>query len=364
MTNVDSQASDANIVIQVIGEISNKSQPHKKFTQTFVLATQTNGYFVLNDIFRYIIEEEDELEAAAPETEEVRQASSAVLPTGGHQEHNHTPAIADEVEPKTLTSSMDTVAIEQDAGKVDQELEESVLKDLPTSEETAPQVEPTVVTNGVAAEEEAHEEEAPAAIAAQAEKAEEPEAVPEPVVEEPVQLEKPKDPEPTPAVSPPKQTPVQPAAPSKPSAPKTWANLAAAANRVATPVTPTAPAAASAQQQRPAPPSQTSSTPAPSGPSVPAVSTPAARDESPPASQQDEWTSVGDHKRQQSRQATGPEQHGPQHRGYVKNVHEGIDAAELRKVMEKYGELQYFDVARQKVNCNNSFPRVENSTSD
>ena len=54
VTNVDSQASDSNIVIQVIGEISNKSQPHRKFTQTFVLATQTNGYFVLNDIFRYL----------------------------------------------------------------------------------------------------------------------------------------------------------------------------------------------------------------------------------------------------------------------------------------------------------------------
>ncbi|KAG9826821.1 NTF2-like protein, partial [Aureobasidium melanogenum] len=41
VTNVDSQASDDHIVIQVIGEISNKSAPHKKFTQTFVLAAQT-----------------------------------------------------------------------------------------------------------------------------------------------------------------------------------------------------------------------------------------------------------------------------------------------------------------------------------
>ncbi len=57
VTNVDSQGSDANIVIQVIGEISNQGQPHKRFVQTFVLAEQTNGYFVLNDIFRYLAEE-------------------------------------------------------------------------------------------------------------------------------------------------------------------------------------------------------------------------------------------------------------------------------------------------------------------
>ena len=71
VTNVDSQGSDANIVIQVIGEISNQGQPHKRFVQTFVLAEQTNGYFVLNDIFRYLADEpveedEDQQEQAAP----------------------------------------------------------------------------------------------------------------------------------------------------------------------------------------------------------------------------------------------------------------------------------------------------------
>ncbi|KAH0260041.1 NTF2-like protein, partial [Aureobasidium melanogenum] len=105
VTNVDSQASDDHIVIQVIGEISNKSAPHKKFTQTFVLAAQTNGYFVLNDIFRYIIEEEDEAEA----TEE----SAAI--------QEPAPTAVQEPEHETLTSSEDPVAIEKDAAKVDKE---------------------------------------------------------------------------------------------------------------------------------------------------------------------------------------------------------------------------------------------------
>jgi hypothetical protein len=52
--SVDSQASFDNIFIQVIGETSNKSAKLRKFVQTFVLAPQPTGYFVLNDIFRYI----------------------------------------------------------------------------------------------------------------------------------------------------------------------------------------------------------------------------------------------------------------------------------------------------------------------
>lgn len=47
-------------MVQVIGEISNKAAAHRKFVQTFVLAEQPKGYFVLNDIFRYMLEDEEE----------------------------------------------------------------------------------------------------------------------------------------------------------------------------------------------------------------------------------------------------------------------------------------------------------------
>ena len=46
--------------MQVLGEISNKNQAWRKFAQTFFLAEQPNGYFVLNDIFRYLKEDSDE----------------------------------------------------------------------------------------------------------------------------------------------------------------------------------------------------------------------------------------------------------------------------------------------------------------
>lgn len=353
VTNVDSQASDQNIVIQVIGEISNKSAPHKKFTQTFVLAGQTNGYFVLNDIFRYIVEE-DEVTTEETQPEPVTEAAPAEV------EEPATTAAEETTEPETLTSSSDPAAVEEDAAKVDKVLEEKVINEKPAAEDVP---EPSV--NGVAADESALAEAAPAPSAEDT-----PSAALEAAVEEAVavEAEKPKDPEPTPVLSPAKPSPAQPASPapakqaapaapaaapaalSKPSAPKTWANLAAAAHRVVTPAVP------APQQSTPAAPAQSKAAPAPSQ-AAPAVASPitgaaSARDSSPAASQSDEWQSVGDHKRQQSKaQAGAGAQETAQHRAYIKNVSETIDTKELRAALEKFGELIYFDIARQKVSC-------------
>ncbi|KAK9317898.1 hypothetical protein V1522DRAFT_418249 [Lipomyces starkeyi] len=76
VSNVDSQPStNGGLVIQVLGEMSNRGVPSQKFVQTFFLAEQKSGYFVLNDIFRFLKEDigsdydEEELpieEPAAP----------------------------------------------------------------------------------------------------------------------------------------------------------------------------------------------------------------------------------------------------------------------------------------------------------
>lgn len=350
VTNVDSQASDQNIVIQVIGEISNKSAPHKKFTQTFVLAGQTNGYFVLNDIFRYIVEEEDEVIAEDAQEEQVQEPA----PT----------AAAESTEPETLTSSADPAAIEEAAAKVDKELEEQVASEAPAAEEVEAPESPINGTDGA----EAADSEPITTVPVTDTEA--PEAVPEPSVPEPIQEEKPKDPDPTPVASPPKQASAQPAAPvaqpapsapSKPAAPKTWATLAAAAARV-TPAVPVPQASASAapQAQPKAAPVATQAAPATSSPASAGAP---AREPSPVASQQDEWTSVGgDHKRQQSKaQAAAGAQEIPQHRAYIKNVSESIDNKTLRDELEKYGEILYFDVARQKASFTQ--PKLEDGLS-
>ncbi|GAB7354345.1 hypothetical protein MBLNU459_g4855t1 [Dothideomycetes sp. NU459] len=363
VTNVDSQASDEHIVIQVIGEISNKSAPHKKFTQTFVLAGQTNGYFVLNDIFRYIVEEEEEVEIDAEAeaqadaaADDLQQEPAAQPAPAAVEQPSPAAAQQTETEPKTLTSSSDPAAVEHDAAKVDQELEANLSKEQPAAEETAP---PPAAVNGdvnLADADIAHAEEAPAAAVPAAKEPEAPATSEPAATEAAVQDEKPKDPEPTPAKSPVKQAPAKPATPvaptasAKPAAPKTWANLAAAAHRVATPAVavPQPSSSAAPQQAKAAPVPATAASTA----SSPAPASAPAREPSPAPSQQDEWTSVGgDHKKQQAKgQASSGSQDGPQNRAYIKNVHESIDTKELRSLLEKFGEIVYFDVARQK-NC-------------
>ncbi|KAK4639305.1 hypothetical protein QC761_707110 [Podospora bellae-mahoneyi] len=78
ISNVDSQGSAENILIQVIGEISSKGAEPRKFVQSFVLAKQPSGYFVLNDILRYIVDEPvEETEAAAEAPVEAAAATEA-----------------------------------------------------------------------------------------------------------------------------------------------------------------------------------------------------------------------------------------------------------------------------------------------
>lgn len=57
--------------------MSNRGEAWKKFVQTFFLAEQPNGYFVLNDIFRFLKEETAESE----EEREDEEASSDEKPT-------------------------------------------------------------------------------------------------------------------------------------------------------------------------------------------------------------------------------------------------------------------------------------------
>lgn len=325
VTNVDSQASDENIVIQVIGEMSNKSQPHRKFVQTFILAGQTNGYFVLNDIFRYIRDDDEEEEAVLEVSEPEPEA---------HSEYQEPVSTANESAPKSLNDTQETVAHEPDVAEVDKKLEE-VAHEEGTDEEDAP-----TQTNGTTFPEVA-EEDAPApAVSAPEEPAvEEP---PVPAAEEAEQVEEPKAPVPTPA--PVKSTPPVTAAPPKPAVPKSWAQLVAPKTSVAP--TP-APAPAAAPQPKAAAPSPAAAHPKAAAPSTPA---PPVRQPSPAGSQQDGWQTAGaDHNRSKSR-AQAPTIVGPDGkvRAFIKNVYAGVDAEELKAHLNKFGELVYFDVNRAK----------------
>lgn len=221
INSVDAQSSaNGGIIIQVIGEMSNNGEAWRKFAQTFFLAEQPNGYFVLNDIFRYLkeetveSEETDGGEVAIPAEPEVVVTFSAAPPD-----------VETAVEPV---------------------IEEPVT--IPPAVIETESAQPKV--NGIS-----HTESAPGAAQPEPEPEEpakpEPVREPTPLPEEPAPVEIPEPPEepaqPAPAVAAPapavasapvaapssQPAPVAapasaPAQPQAPPAPKTWANLAAA----------------------------------------------------------------------------------------------------------------------------------------
>lgn len=305
--NVDSQASFQNIVVQVIGEMSNKSEPHRKFVQTFVLAEQPNGYFVLNDIFRYLNSDEDEIIDDETAEEEVPQ-----------EEHTSpvVPAAIPEVEKATETVD-NQAAVE----KVDTELE-----DVAQAQPEEP------LTNGT---ESPAVEEDQAAAHTTTELAEEPvEEVAAPVAEEPV------DPEPTRAPSPPKaQTPAP--APATDSAPvrKTWASMVGTKAPVI-PVVPVATPAVAPSQPKTQKVSQSAQQP-----TTQAIATEASGDSN--STQTNGWQMADHGKKQKGAQAVTATAGNTL--AYIKNVTDKVDAFLLKETLEKFGKLKYYDVSRPRV---------------
>ena len=339
---MDSQESFKNILVQVIGEMSNKAAPHRKFVQSFVLAEQPNGYFVLNDIFRYLVEEEEE---------DPMEPEGSAIP-----EPPPTATAEAEAEVETLTSSADPEQQQRDAEQVDKKLQEDVQGLNANEETTDDSAEPPAVAEPIVPESaEADEaDDAPTATEETQEDASQPEealadADPATATED-LEPEKPKDVEPTPAASPPKpasaaraQTPT-PAAPAKPAAPKTWANLVAA-NR-ATPAIPNPPASTSTAAPQPKPNqsqgNRTTSPPASTKEEAPSRSQPNGNSG---------WQMAGQDsaKRQNRQQSMSGNIDKDNVLGYVKNVTDKVDASLLKEALLEHGKLVYFDVSRQKV---------------
>ncbi|KAL2845781.1 hypothetical protein BJX68DRAFT_241568 [Aspergillus pseudodeflectus] len=304
--NVDSQASFDNILVSVIGEISNKQEPSRKFVQTFVLAEQPNGYYVLNDVFRYLVDDEEIAEDAAVEApaEEQPEVEAPSQP---------------EVEAAAVQAPVEEPAVE----KVDEKLEEVATK---VEEEPAPQ------TNG-AEHPEATPEAAPGATEPAA-------ADVETEVQKP---EEPASPKPTPVPTAQKEVQPEAAPAAKAAIPKTWANIASKIGAAA-PVVPAIPAAS----VKPAP-----TTPAvqkevqPAAP-APAATAPVAESvpSQPSSNDGSGWQTAGhDHKKSQARSAEDQNV-----LGYIKNVTDKVDANLLRQTLSRFGKLKHFDVSRQK-NC-------------
>lgn len=335
MSNVDSLSSFDNIVIQVIGETSTKTVPGpRKFVQTFVLAKQPSGYFVLNDVWRYINDEEEEqteavTEEAAPADEPAEVAAEPVAAE---------PASTEAAKAEQPKESAATVTPGPEPDLVDKRLEEVAQAEEDSAADKAKDATTESSKEGT--------QTAPSESGAAKEAAEEALKAPE----------KPHEPTPTPSATKPKSPAAAAAAaaaapaapePQKPAKPMTWASRAAAAAGSARPApalpkTGTPPAAA--QAKAPAPAAAPKTAPAPQR----SEAAPAAQD--PSAATASEWqTAGGDSKRQGKPQPTAaqPEKEGTL--GYVKYVTEKVQDADLKETLSRYGSLTYFDINREKV---------------
>lgn len=253
--SVDAQSSaSGGIIIQVIGEMSNAGEAWRKFAQTFFLAEQPNGYFVLNDIFRYLKEESNADDEAEDEAEATPNgAEAAPEPVHAPQLHDVPEVAPAQPEPEPVAAPA-PVAQEPPAPEVAPEeptvngthVEEK--PDAPEPAEEATQLpSPSPEPEAQPAEEPTPAELTPARGSTPA-----PAAASAPAVAPPAApAEKPQPPAATPSAPP---AVAQPAAPPAPAAPKTWANLAAAnsskwgqvsadARGVSTPVKPSGPPA-------------------------------------------------------------------------------------------------------------------------
>ncbi|WVQ70165.1 uncharacterized protein L199_008390 [Kwoniella botswanensis] len=243
--SIDSQSSaNGGIIILVIGEMSNNHQPWRKFTQTFFLAEQPNGYFVLNDIFRYLkedVDEDEEIEEESQPTQPVAEPTPAPVEveTKPAEQVTQEPAKAPEPEPEPVSAPAE---VKQDAVPEEAAVASVPDKDVAPSE-PAPAVEEPVTS-------------APPPPA-------EPSPAPAPAAPKPAASPSPAPAAPSPA--PPSAAPAPPAQPAAPPKPKTWASLAASGGKAWSSAVVSNQPAASTPAAAPAAPKKEEAAPAASG---------------------------------------------------------------------------------------------------
>ncbi|KAG0639629.1 hypothetical protein HOY80DRAFT_1000857 [Tuber brumale] len=345
VSNVDAQSSaDDGIVIQVLGEMSNNGLPNRKFSQTFFLAKQPNGYYVLNDIFRYLKDDEETEEGEYDE----------YMAEGVAEDAEVTEAITEEV-----------IEVVEDVGlKETTTTEIEVQEDKVTVEETTT-IEPALPipgaqglpppinggANGSSAETPAEEPEAEVQPDPEPEpepEAEEPAVPPIEVVPEepapPVIEEKKPAPEKEPehrAVTP---VPIPPPVPAGPPKPTTWAIIAKSANTGAPAAVPQSVTPPQVQQAQQAQPSQAQN------PTTPATSTTAssATPGTPTTPRGGSQWHTTESKRHSRPAPVSANASISQTSAYVRNVTDSVSDRALEEALTKFGALGRFEINRQK----------------
>lgn len=314
-----------------MGEMSIDKGPNKRFVQTFFLAPQANGYFVLNDIFRYLKEEEEE----GPFEETVEEGT---LAEEGAVLEPEPVSVTEEIQAEeSIKESQDTsIPPEADAEPVPVKVEEPVtiapaVPELPVRTPVVAVAEPV---NGTPASAEPESEpvvEEPEATSVP-EATLEPEATPEPeLVQESPKTDSavvtPAQPTPVATPPPPPQPQVEklapPAAPQKP----TWASLLGSS-----------PAPAKSPTPQPPQPSQTTQAPQQTQSHNASLATPIS------FSGQG-WQNVPDSSKRHGRPASSGD---IQNQAFLRNVTESVDFNALKEALAKFGTVKALEVIKYK----------------
>ncbi|KAI0631141.1 hypothetical protein C8Q77DRAFT_1131569 [Trametes polyzona] len=221
--SVDAQSSaNGGIIIQVIGEMSNKGEAWRKFVQTFFLAEQPNGYFVLNDIFRFLKEESVE-EGDEPEAETAQKPAPTEQASAPPAPPSPAPPYTEPEPVPTPTPAPPPPAAEEPAPSPSPapEPQPQVNGHAP---ETKPEPTPAPREPSPAPAPEPPATASPAPVSPPAQQHQP--LAPTPAAPAPAPAQQPQQQQPQPPQQPPQQPAPAPAAPA-PSAPKTWASLAA-----------------------------------------------------------------------------------------------------------------------------------------
>ncbi|KAF9435188.1 hypothetical protein BGZ76_006750, partial [Entomortierella beljakovae] len=320
VSNVDSQSSlNGGIMIQVLGEMSNKGGPSQKFVQTFFLAEQPKGYYVLNDIFRYLKDDHDtELEGESDEPE-VEEVATVVVEDA---------VVIEEVVPVVTPPVAEVVPVEEVKVEAQEEKKPAVVEEKKSVEKKADNKkhdkksekkdskkdETKEAKKDIKKEEAAEKPKANESSKKQQNATTVAAAAAAPVAAVPAESTQEETttniPDAAPVVAP------APAAAPEPSKPKTWANLAA--NN----------------------PSQWGShaNAAAKGTTI-NVAQPAAKSQTPQPTQ-------SQNKPQSQRPSGRDEVHGI----YVKNVTEKMTIDQLREVFSKFGSVKHVELTNKK-NC-------------
>nr|XP_034916004.1 nuclear transport factor 2 isoform X2 [Populus alba] len=141
IVTVDSQESyKGGVLVLVTGYLNGNDNLRQKFTQSFFLAPQDKGYFVLNDVFRYVDDPTHQNENQEP-------ASNFEAPLAPDQDTSHTQET--HISEPTVALSEEVIGGEvynpSESGDVSVEVEEEERGDVSVEEEEEEEPMPEVV---------------------------------------------------------------------------------------------------------------------------------------------------------------------------------------------------------------------------